>query len=286
MTTKRQFHTPSQHPWLEYLLPVVLWALYFTVYHDPISGYIRNSVLTLKVPFLQLALGLYISILMVAMIWTTPLSIRPGLRDQFTIFFFICLVLLTQHVGAQGLVEVRSWFVETIEPDSSSFWWMLACYALVLAIPFVPGVEIGLLLMLVYGKAGIFSVYLMTIVGLFIPYLVGRFVPKDVMKEWLVGRTHMPGTRPPNFGGRLYNKLLSVHPDYRGLRIKPLILGIAFNVPGNAVIGGGGAVALATGVTRFVSTPMYLLVVAVATLPVPLLAYLGILQVEWLLPNP
>ena len=284
MMTKRQFHTPWQHLWSGYLLLVVFWALYFAVYHDPISGFIHDSVLSLKVPFPQLTQGLYISILMMAMAWTVPVGHKPGIRSQFTIFLFICLVLLTQHVGTQGLVEARSWFVETVEPDSSSFWWMLVCYALVLAIPFVPGVEIGLFLMLVYGKPGIVSVYLMTIVGLFIPYLVGRLMPKDMIKGWLSSRTSRIG--PPYYGSRLLNKSLSVDLAYRACRIKPLVLGIAFNVPGNAVIGGGGAVALITGITRFVTAPMYLLVVAIATLPVPLLAYLGIVQVEWLLSNP
>jgi uncharacterized membrane protein YdjX (TVP38/TMEM64 family) len=54
----------------------------------------------------------------------------------------------------------------------------------VLFSPFVPGVELGVLLMCVFGKEGIVFVYLSTIVGLNLAFVMGRFVPK----KWIESR--------------------------------------------------------------------------------------------------
>jgi hypothetical protein len=45
---------------------------------------------------------------------------------------------------------------------------------------------------------------------------------------------------------------------------------VLINVPGNAVIGGGGGLAFAAGMSGVFSVPAFLLTVAIAVLPVPL----------------
>ena len=52
-------------------------------------------------------------------------------------------------------------------------------YVLLLSLPFVPGVELGVLLMCVFGKEGIVFVYFATVAGLSLAFLLGRLLPKD-----------------------------------------------------------------------------------------------------------
>lgn len=55
------------------------------------------------------------------------------------------------------------------------------------------------------------------------------------------------------------------------------------NIPGNSVLGGGGGIALATGFRRRYRWPLFILTVAVASLPIPLLVFLGFVEVDrWL----
>jgi hypothetical protein len=48
---------------------------------------------------------------------------------------------------------------------------------------------------------------------------------------------------------------------------------VLINLPGNMLVGGGGGIALVAGMTRLFSWPAFLLTVAVAVAPVPLLIY-------------
>jgi len=44
----------------------------------------------------------------------------------------------------------------------------------------------------------------------------------------------------------------------------------AFNIPGNALIGGGGGIALVAGMSGLFRLPTYILMVAIAISPIPL----------------
>lgn len=55
------------------------------------------------------------------------------------------------------------------------------------------------------------------------------------------------------------------------LRHRHLLLGLTFNLPGNTLLGGGGAIALAAALSGMVSIPDFLATVALALAPLPLL---------------
>ena len=55
------------------------------------------------------------------------------------------------------------------------------------------------------------------------------------------------------------------------LRHRFLALMVALNVPGNALIGGGGGICLVAGFSRLFSLPAYVLAVGIAVAPVPLM---------------
>ena len=58
-------------------------------------------------------------------------------------------------------------------------------YLLLLSLPFVPGVELGLLLMCLFGREGIVFIYFATVGGLLLAFTVGRCVPKRSIICWL-----------------------------------------------------------------------------------------------------
>jgi hypothetical protein len=160
-------------------------------------------------------------------------------------------------------------------------------YSLLLSLPFVPGVELGILLMCVFGKEGIVFVYLATVAGLSLAFLIGRLIPQrwidsgmerlgyskscsnqfneiEKMSDCIsAGRKHFPSW--------LKSYLLK----YRYITIAILV-----NLPGNYVLGGGGGISIACGTNRRISWKGFFVTIVLAVSPVPILVYLGIIQVE------
>jgi hypothetical protein len=160
-------------------------------------------------------------------------------------------------------------------------------YALLLSLPFVPGVELGVLLMCIFGKGGIVFVYFATITGLSLAFLVGRLMPKKWVESRLekLGFSQTCDSTGAGMDGMLdnlsrnrkfcQNRIWSFFTKYRYLAIAVL-----FNAPGNYLIGGGGGISLACGISQSVSWIWFLLTVVLAVAPVPLLAFLGVIQLE------
>ena len=158
-------------------------------------------------------------------------------------------------------------------------------YVLLLSMPFVPGVELGVLLMCVFGKEGIVFVYFATVAGLSLAFLVGRLLPKEWVEFCLqkLGFSQNCDVPADEIDGMLYNlnhnlkfcqsRFWTFLTKYRYLTIA-----ILFNMPGNYIIGGGGGIALACGISQNVSGKWFLLAVILAVSPVPLLAFFGIIR--------
>ncbi len=153
-----------------------------------------------------------------------------------------------------------------------------ALYALLLAVPFVPGAEIGLALIAMLGPAIAYLVYLCTIAGLMLAFLVGRLIPLRVLihlaQDCKLERTAklLYEIAPLDKEARL--ALLVDKAPKRFipflLRHRYLALAAAVNIPGNYLIGGGGGISLMAGISRLFSIPAFLLTVALAVAPVPL----------------
>ena len=162
-------------------------------------------------------------------------------------------------------------------------------YILLLSLPFVPGVELGILLMCAYGKEGIVFVYVATVTGLAIAFLMGRMLPA----KWVDAMSKKNGISTPGnnqsdetifllrkfFRNKKWlSRLLS---DYRYL-----VIGVLFNMPGTYLVGGGGGISFACGNSQNISFKWFLLTVVLAAAPVPLLALLGTIQLEAFLQPP
>ncbi len=169
-------------------------------------------------------------------------------------------------------------------------------YALLLAIPFVPGVEIGLAMIAMLGPPIAFLVYLCTLTGLTLAYVVGRLIPLRVLIH-LAHDCHFERTRalleriaPMSKQEKLEYLIASAPQRFVPLllRYRYFALAVALNIPGNYLIGGGGGIALFAGVSRLFAAPAFMLTIVLAVAPVPLavLIFGPQLFVDWGLIEP
>ena len=156
---------------------------------------------------------------------------------------------------------------------------MLLAYALLIAVPFVPGIEIGLSLLMLRGAEVAPWVYLATLLGLMLAFLAGQLV----RLEWLEDRLRVlglrraasliAGVRPLPEAERLA-LLRTGLPRWMGdlaVRWRYLFLAVLVNVPGNGLIGGGGGICIIAGMTGVYRPFVMALTIALAVAPVPLL---------------
>jgi uncharacterized membrane protein YdjX (TVP38/TMEM64 family) len=154
-------------------------------------------------------------------------------------------------------------------------------YVVLMAIPFMPAVEIGFSMLMIFGPKIALLVYVSTVVALTLAYLIGRYLPSGLAARAL---RHLGLTRAERYVARLAplsaQERLEVLLGESPTRLLPLAtrhrflaLAVLLNLPGNAVIGGGGGIAVLAGMTRLFPLPAYLLTVAVAAAPVPLIIY-------------
>jgi len=156
-------------------------------------------------------------------------------------------------------------------------------YAVLMAIPFVPGVEISLALLATFGPRIAPAIYIATVIALALSCLIGRQVPLGLMGSMfgalgleraraLVLRL-VPLTAEQRFGLLLELAPARIVPTL--LRHRYITLMVALNIPGNAVVGGGGGIALLAGMSGLFTLPRFTLAVALAALPVPLFIMLA-----------
>lgn len=159
---------------------------------------------------------------------------------------------------------------------------LLIGYALILAIPFVPGVEIGLAILMIQGPSAAPVVYLATVSGLSLAFVIGQYMSLDTLSRTcsdlymfrLCTILHRIKTTPRDarldaLNDRLPRWLAPFLVGYRYVTLAALI-----NLPGNIAVGGGGGIVLAAGLSRLFHTGLVILTIALATLPVPLLVWL------------
>lgn len=154
----------------------------------------------------------------------------------------------------------------------------LLVYTVFLALPFVPGIEISLALFAVFGASVAIPVYCATLVALLASYVAGRFVPLTSLAAFFdyIG-LRAAGSLVRQLGSKTPREriatLVELAPNRSSgllVRYRELALIAALNVPGNALIGGGGGIALVAGMSGLFPLARYILAIAVASVPIPL----------------
>lgn len=193
-------------------------------------------------------------------------------------------LLLLGYWGSEWLMQALG-----LEPESGAvivndgaIWLGIAAYALLLAIPFVPGVEISLGLLATFGSAVAFQVYLGTVVAFLLAYSIGRVVPAALLSGFFrwIGLTSAEALvermRPLSRKERL-DLIVELAPRRfvpTLLRYRYVGLVFALNLPGNAILGGGGGIAMLAGLSNMFSFPFFFVAACIAALPIPVAALL------------
>ena len=151
-------------------------------------------------------------------------------------------------------------------------------YIGLLALPFVPGAEIGLAMLTVFGAAIAPLVYAATVLAMMVSFLLGRILPGTTLL-WILSLFRMrkaadligrAAALPPK--DRL-DLLLDGSPQkivLLALRHRYIALALLVNTPGNAVIGGGGGIMLMAGMSGIFAPVQTFIAIAIAVSPVPI----------------
>lgn len=151
-------------------------------------------------------------------------------------------------------------------------------YIGLLALPFVPGAEIGIAMLAAFGAAIAPLIYVCTVASMILAYTAGRFLPIDVLRRVLsTMRMHRAAdlvARAAPLSGADRVAMLLDGQSARALRLairyRYVALAVAVNTPGNSVIGGGGGIMLMAGLSGIFSPLATVATIAIAVSPVPL----------------
>jgi len=185
------------------------------------------------------------------------------------------------------LIAGGSWLANQVNMQTSPYreamlLLTLMAYILLMAIPFMPAIEVGLGLMLLMGSTGAILAYVCTLIALSISFIIGRTVPPRLVCRffhWLhlfKASKLIAELEPLSHQERLqllHAKTPSRLPPLL-LRHRYLAIAIALNLPGNALIGGGGGIGFITGMSMIVRFRTYITVLALAIAPLPLSFFL------------
>lgn len=211
---------------------------------------------------------------------------RGVLRTLFRLMLIAALAVALHHV----FVRAESWIQqnEYVWATPGLMFAVLVIYAVLIAIPFVPGVEIGISILAAGGADMALLVWLATASGLTLAYMVGRAVPLTWLHRFFLDM-HMvrvadmiatfealtPERRAAYLHGLLPKRYCGWIVKYRYPTFAVLI-----NLPGNSVIGGGGGISMISGLSGVFRPALTLLTITAATAPVPFVIWLF----DWRLP--
>ncbi len=154
----------------------------------------------------------------------------------------------------------------------------LLAYALLIAVPFVPGVEIGLSLMVMEGSWIAPLIYLSTVTGLCISYAFGEWVPylrlRRLFEELRLTRACrlLESIEPLSREQRL-SALRDRAPAWLrpiATRYRYVLIAALVNLPGNAIVGGGGGILFTAGLSRLFRPAQTAVTILLAVAPMPL----------------
>ncbi len=208
----------------------------------------------------------------------------PKIRRFFKISLIVAFLVLFNYGGSLVVEQINfQLWPEHEHLMITALWFAIVVYVLWMALPFVPGIELGLALMVMLGTRGVVLVYLCTLLSLSLSFTIGRLIPLNVFARFF-GWLHLYKAQdlvlqlePLNSEEKL-NFLLRTAPSKVIpflLKHRYLTIAIALNLPGNALIGGGGGIGLITGMSRLYPFPKFILLVSLAITPLPLLILAG-----------
>ncbi|MEM6311276.1 MAG: hypothetical protein AAF754_14635 [Pseudomonadota bacterium] len=195
----------------------------------------------------------------------------------------IVILIAVIVLATWGAHEVRDALNLQIRPDNEQqvhrmIMFGAVAYIGLLALPFVPGAEIGLAMLAAFGPAIAPLIYICTVASMILAYTAGRFLPIGALQRFLsMLRMHrasdLVARAAPLSGDDRVAMLLdgqSARAMQMAVRYRYVALALAVNTPGNSIIGGGGGIMLMAGLSGIFSPLATFATIALAVSPVPL----------------
>ena len=210
-----------------------------------------------------------------AKIVRSRLWIMLGRGIVFTIIAMAILLAISEYTG---LTQVRGDLLAyAVEHDVLAV--LLFGYAILLAMPFVPGVTLGFAIMMVFGPQTAPVVWLASVCGLTFAFSLGRIAPRRWVAPLLVRvglteklryfRTSREYTEQERLAG-----IFGEHPFVRRLiGWRYLMVSVLTVLPGNVLIGGAGGISLLAGLSRAFHPLKFIAAVGLPMAPLPLAVY-------------
>ena len=202
-----------------------------------------------------------------------------GRRWIILIPVYLALLVGGWYLG-EWLRDVSGFEVRPMNEPTLHYMIMLSAglFVVASAIPFVPGAEIGIGLIMFLGPPIILLVYTCMVVALVLAYLCGRFIPAQRASGFFAffGLTKavrvVDRLAPLDSADRLALLTAAVPSRFSRhlLRYRFFILAVVLNLPGNSLLGGGGGIALAEGMSGLFPFLAFLVTVLIAVSPLPL----------------
>jgi hypothetical protein len=210
-------------------------------------------------------------------------AVRPAKSSPGGIVLRIVLLLAILMLATWGAHEIRDALNLKVRPDNEqqvhrAIMLGAVAYIGLLALPFVPGAEIGLAMLAAFGAAIAPLIYVCTIAAMILAYTVGRFLPIAALERLLsllrMRRAAALVARAAPLSSEERLAMLLDGPSKRAtglaLRYRYVALALAVNTPGNSIIGGGGGIMMMAGLSGIFSPLATVLTVMLAVSPVPL----------------
>jgi len=205
-----------------------------------------------------------------------PFDSAALLRTVARLGFIVVAVYITH--------QLMSWVMSEAEAAKSGplmiglVLVVLCAYIVLISIPFVPGIEIALSLMIIRGPEVVIWVYVATVLGLFLAFLAGQYLSygylHSIFRDMRMKRACdlLDTIQPLSRNERLSLLKSKIPSPLRPFLIEGryAIIGIVLNIPGNALIGGGGGIMLVAGLSRVFSTCWLLVTLLCAVAPIPI----------------
>ena len=214
-----------------------------------------------------------------------PAGASPG-----TIVIRVVVLIAILVLATWGAHLIRDALNLQIRPDNEqqvhrAIMLGAAAYIGLLALPFVPGAEIGLAMLAAFGPAIAPLIYVCTVASMTLAFAVGRFLPIGALERVLsLLRMRRAAALVARAAPLSQEERLAMLLDGQSkraislaLRYRYVALALAVNTPGNSVIGGGGGIMMMAGLSGIFSPLSTFLTVALAVSPVPLaVMFLGL----------
>lgn len=158
-------------------------------------------------------------------------------------------------------------------------------YVGLLAMPFVPGAEIGIALLAGFGAAIAPLIYVCTVAAMMLSFTIGRYLPISALERLLrVLRMRRAAELVARAAPLSTEERVAMLLDGQSKRVLRLALqyryvavALAVNTPGNSIIGGGGGIMIIAGISGIFTPLATFLTVILAVSPVPLaVIFLGL----------